>query len=76
MGQLNTILAQVFSIDESTITDSTSPQTVESWDSFNALILVTELEEKFKVKFTMEEITSVQNVGDIKSILRKHGANF
>ena len=38
----------------------------EGWDSFNGLLLATELEKEFKVKFTMEDIVSIKNVGDIK----------
>lgn len=72
MRTLNQLLSSVFNISEDSINDQTSPENVETWDSFNALMLVTELEENFKVKFTMEEISSVKNVGDIKKVLAKY----
>lgn len=72
MKRLKAILSKVLDIDENSITDQTSPDNVETWDSFNALMLISELEKEFNVKFTMEEATSVKNVGDIKKSLEKH----
>ncbi len=72
MDKLNQILAQVLGIDENSITEKTSPETVESWDSFNGLMIVSELEQNFKVKFSMEEVLLVKNVGDIRKTLQKH----
>ena len=76
MKRLREVLSKVFEIDESRVTEETSPNNVESWDSFGGLMLVSELESKFNVKFTMDEVTSVKCVGDIKEILRKHGVVF
>lgn len=66
-------MSKVLSIKPKSITDSTRPEDIESWDSFNGLVLVTELEKNFKVKFSLEEVVAVKNVGDIKKILRHHG---
>lgn len=73
MKKLNLILSRVLGINENFITDSTSPENVESWDSFNALMIVSELEKEFNVKFTMAEITAVKCVKDIKNSLNRHG---
>ena len=72
LDDVNTIVAKVFSIDESEITDKSSPETIESWDSFNGLVLVDELETHFKIKFSISEITNVKNVADIKQHLKNH----
>jgi acyl carrier protein len=73
MKKLKQILSKVLEIDETQITDETSPDNVENWDSFNGLMLVSELENGFKVKFTMDEVLAVKNVKDIKYYLKKHG---
>jgi|TARA_B110000014_G_C20115232_1_gene588795 acyl carrier protein len=70
------IIAKVFSIPESDVNDDSSPENIESWDSFNGLVLVDELESYFKVKFTISEITNVKNVSDIKKYLKNHGVNL
>lgn len=69
----HTILSRVLGVRESEISDTMSPSTVPTWDSYNALMLVSELEGGFHVKFSMEEIVTVKNVGDVKALLRKHG---
>ena len=66
------IIAKVFSIPESEIDDQTGPENTEKWDSFNGLMLVDELENYFKIKFTISEITDVKNVLDIKRHLKNH----
>lgn len=73
MHRLKAILSNVLEISEDEITGEMSPDTVESWDSFNGLVLVSELESKFNVKFTMDEVTAVKCVNDIKNSLIKHG---
>ncbi len=74
MPKLKSILAKILNIDENTINDTTSPDNVESWDSFNGLMIVSELESGFGVKFTMDEVVSVRSVGEIKAALARHGA--
>ena len=66
------LLSRVLDIEINTITDETSPENTESWDSFNALVMVTELENEFEVHFSMDEITEVTCVKDIKEALKRH----
>ena len=72
---LITIVAKVFSIPESEVNDNSSPENIESWDSFNGLILVDELENHFKIKFSISEITDVKTVSDIKRHLKNHSVS-
>jgi len=76
MKRLKDILSRVLEIDAQSITDETSPDSVSTWDSFNSLLLVCELENAFKVKFTMEEVTKVKCVRDIKETLGRHGVQL
>ncbi|MEK7551818.1 MAG: acyl carrier protein [Patescibacteria group bacterium] len=73
MKRVRKILSDVLSIRENTITDKTSPSNTETWDSFNALMIVSELEREFKISFTFEEIAEVTCVGDITKALEKRG---
>jgi acyl carrier protein len=74
--KLYSIISKVFSIPINQINDESSPQTIKSWDSFNGLVLLDELESNFNVKFSISEITSVKNVKDIKKNLKNHGINL
>ena len=71
--KFHSILVRILEVDEREINDATSPNTVPAWDSYNALMLVSDLEAEFDVHFTIDEVVSVKNVGDIKNALRKHG---
>ena len=75
LDDVNTIVAKVFSIDESEITDKSSPETIENWDSFNSLVLADELESEFNVSFSLEEIIDSANVSAIKKHLKNHGVS-
>jgi acyl carrier protein len=75
IDDVNVIVSKVFSIPESEVNDESSPENIETWDSFNGLVLVDELENHFNVKFTISEITDVKNVADIKQHLKNHNVS-
>ena len=74
--KLYDIISKVFSVQISEINDESSPETIESWDSFNGLILVDELESNFNIKFSVSEIIDVKNVKDVKRHLNNHGVDL
>ena len=74
--KLYEIISKVFSVQISEINDESSPETIESWDSFNGLILVDELENNFNIKFSVSEIIDVKNVKDIKRHLNNDGVDL
>ena len=75
-NKLYSIISKVMDVPESEINDQTSPENIESWDSFHGLVLVDELKNNFNVKFTIEEIADVQNVGDIKRHIKNHNIDL
>ena len=75
-NDLYKILAKTFSISESEINDESGPENIESWDSFNGLVLVDEIENAFNIKFTISVITDVKNVADIKRHLKNHNVDI
>ena len=70
------LISRVLDIDKNSISDLTSPENTESWDSFNALVMVSELELEFEVHFSIEEVYSVTCVKDIRDVLRRHAVVF
>lgn len=76
MSRLKKILSKVLGVDEKNINDNSSPDNIESWDSFNGLMLVSELENEFKISFTIDEVINVKTVGGIKKALIKHGVKL
>ena len=74
--KLYTIFSNVMSIPISKINDNSGPENIETWDSFNGLVLVDELESKLHVKFTLDEVLDVKTVTDIKRHLKNHGVTL
>jgi len=73
MSKLKKIIAKVLELPTKKINDQLSPDNTPSWDSFNGLMLVSELEKAYGVSFTMAEIIGIKCVADIKKCLQKHG---
>lgn len=72
METLRELVARVLGIDGEEINDDSSPENISSWDSFNGLMLVLELETNFKVKFSVDDVMDVKNFKDIKGVLKRY----
>ena len=71
--RLYSIISKVMDIPISEINDESSPESIESWDSFNSYVLLDELETEFKTEFSIDEVVETKYVADIKKYLKKHG---
>lgn len=69
---LNGIFRKVLKRDDITLTEETTAHEVDGWDSLTNMILLSEIEKKFGVRFTFREIVKLKNVGDLcQTILNK-----
>ena len=68
-NNLYSIIARVFSVDISEINPNSNPETIDSWDSLNAYILIDEIENEFEIKFTLDEMLSIKDVNSLESLL-------
>ena len=62
---LNKVLAvatDVFQVPPSTLGPSSSPDTIETWDSLHHLSFVLALEQEFNVQFSPEEIEQLLSI--------------
>ena len=73
---LRILLAEILDILPESITEKTSPDNTPSWDSFNGLLIASELEKDAGVKLSIEDVLSVKNVGDIKKILDRYNVVY
>ena len=64
-------MAAVLEVPVDEITDESSPDNIESWDSLKHMNLVVALEEEFNIRFDDDEIVEMMNYGLIKVILSK-----
>ena len=57
------IFRDVFDEDTLNISDETSPDDIEEWDSLNQINLVSAIEKEFNIKFSLTELISLKDVG-------------
>ena len=55
-SKLNEIFIDVLDLDECELTDETSANDIEEWDSLSHIQLIVAIEKTFKIKFTSLEI--------------------
>ena len=52
--------------------DVSNANTVDEWDSLTHLNLINDIEEEFKMKFTLDEFSNSANLGELVDALMKH----
>lgn len=45
--------------------DDISSEDIRAWDSLNHIVLISKIEEKFAIKFELDEILTMQTFGEI-----------
>lgn len=63
--KLNEIFIDVLDLDELELTDETSANDIEEWDSLSHIQLIVAIEKAFRIKFTSLEIMKWRNVGEM-----------
>ena len=69
--KLNEIFIDVLDLDECELTDETSANDIEEWDSLSHIQLIVAIEKTFKIKFTSLEIMKWKNVGEMVSTMEE-----
>ena len=67
---LNEIFRDVFDDEDITVNASTTSEDIEDWDSLEHINLIVAVEKKFGMKFSMGEVTTMKNVGEMAEIIK------
>ncbi|NJM28776.1 MAG: acyl carrier protein [Rhizobiales bacterium] len=67
--QLYNIIGKVLGVDPATLSEDSNAQNTPKWDSLRHIEVVFAMESAFHVRFTMPEIASLRNLGDIRKLL-------
>ncbi len=67
--RLNNVFREVFDDDEITVNDETTSADIEDWDSLEHINLVSAVEQEFGIKFTMGQVVTMKNVGEMADII-------
>ena len=69
MEKLNEIFQDIFDDDTLVITENTTANDIEDWDSLEHINLVSAVEKAFGMKFRMQEVSGMKNVGEMADII-------
>ncbi len=65
LAKVQEVFREELEVEDLVLTDETTADDVEEWDSLSHVQLVVALEKAFGIKFTSREILSWDNVGDL-----------
>ncbi|MCP4762515.1 MAG: acyl carrier protein [archaeon] len=66
------MVAEVFGVEKSEITDDKTPEDIENWTSITHMDLMARFEEAFGTEFDVEEITEMDSIEAMKKALKNH----
>lgn len=73
--RLTPVFRNVLDDDDLIITPATKAEDVDGWDSLAHIQLVVSIEKTLGMRFSAEEVSSLENVGDLVSLIFKKQAN-
>lgn len=66
---LNEVFRDVFDDESITVNDDTTADDIEDWDSLEHINLMAAVESEFGIKFSMGQIMTMKNVGEMADII-------
>lgn len=73
--KLTGIFRDIFDDEDLIITEKTSSVDIEDWDSLEHINIILASEHEFDIKFSIDEIREMQNVGEFVDIILEKQKN-
>lgn len=67
--RLNAVFQDIFDDDTIIVNENTTSNDIEDWDSLEHINLVVAVEKEFGIKFNMNEVSTMKNVGEMVDII-------
>ena len=72
---IEAIFRDIFMDDTINLSETTSPVDINEWDSLAHVTLLSSIERKFGVRFTAEEMGSIQDISTLLKVLNERGVS-
>ena len=67
--RLTEIFKRVFKDNSLSISEESTANDIDQWDSLSHMLLITEVENSFAIKFKLKDLNKMRNVGDMMDII-------
>jgi len=74
MTKLQDIFRDFFDDEDIVLTDETTADDIDGWDSLTHVQLIVAVEKAFSVKFSTVEVMKLKNVGEFAALIEKKTA--
>ena len=71
LKELEVIFQDIFDDEDIVLTEATNSDDIEDWDSLEQINLLVAIEKKFSLKFKLDEVAKLADVGDMVSLIEK-----
>ena len=69
LAKLTAVFRDVFDDDDLILTEATTRDDVEGWDSLANINIVVSIEDEFNISFSMDNIVDIKTVGDLADVV-------
>ena len=73
-SKINHVFQDVFDDPQIEVSDATTADDIEGWDSLTHIDLIVQVEKTFKIKLSTGEVRGLKNVGDFIALVAKKAA--
>ena len=73
--KLTTIFRKVFDDETIVLSDQMTANDIGSWDSLSHMLMITQVENAFSIKFSLREINKLKNVGTLIRLIESKSVN-
>ena len=71
LNSLEEIFKDIFDDEELKLERETSADDIDDWDSLAQINLIVAIEKEFNVKFSLEEVATLKNVGEMADLIER-----
>jgi len=64
--------AEIFETTESEISADTQREDIEGWDSMGVLTLMAELDDRFSIILSQDELENINSISNLLDVLKKY----
>ena len=69
VNEIKEILFSVLGHENFEMTDELAAKDVDGWDSLSHMLIITEIEKKFEIRFKLKELNKLNNMGNILQLV-------